>query len=196
MTAAYKIQPISDDEYLAGELVSPVKHEYISGMVYAMAGAGNQHNIIAGNAFAGLHAQLRGRRCRPFNSDTKIRIRLPTHVRYYYPDLSVVCRQNPSTDAFQDDPVVIVEVLSKSTRRLDMGEKRDAYLTLPSLLVYVLLEQDSAKAMVYRRTDRGFVNQEYSGLDSLIPLPEVESELLLAEVYDGVEFIPEPDEGE
>src|SRR5207253_6291531 len=140
MTAAKKFYLISIEDYLAGELVSPVKHEYLGGVVHAMAGARNTHNIIAGNIFAALHARLRGRRCRPFNSDTKIRVRLPTHVRFYYPDASVVCHSNAQNDSFQDEPVVIFEVLSKATRRIDGGEKKDAYLTIPSLSAYVLLE--------------------------------------------------------
>lgn len=188
MTAAEKLLLMSETDYLSGELVSSTKHEYLGGYVYAMARAGNQHNQIAGNTFAALHGR---RPCRPFNSDTKIRIRLPTHVRYYYPDMSVVCRPNPPSDSFQDDPVVIVEVLSNSTRRLDLGEKRDAYLTIPSLQVYMLVEQESPLAIVYRRTEQGFVQEQYRDSET-IPLPEIEAELPLAEVYDGVDFIPEP----
>src|SRR5262245_45890855 len=119
MTAAKKLDLISVDDYLAGELVSPIKHEYLGGFVYAMAGARNAHNIITGNTLAALHVRLRGRPCQPFNSDTKIRVRLPTQVRFYYPDVSVVCRPNPQDESFQDEPAVIVEVLSRKTRRLD-----------------------------------------------------------------------------
>ena len=92
MTAAEKLNLVSAEDYLAGELISQVKHEYLGGMVYAMAGATNAHNIIASNILGSLHAKLRGTRCRVFNPDTKIRIRLPTHWRFYYPDASVVCR--------------------------------------------------------------------------------------------------------
>lgn len=191
MTAAQKLALVSESDYLSGELVSSVKHEYLGGYLHAMAGAGNQHNRIATNVTVALGSRLRGRKCRPFNSNTKIRVRLPTHVRYYYPDMSVVCRPNPPADSFQDDPVVIVEVLSNSTRRLDLGEKRDAYLTIPSLQVYILVEQESALAIVYRRTEQGFVQEQYDGTET-IPLTEIETELPLAEVYEGVEFVPEP----
>ena len=78
------------------------------------------------------------------------------HVRFYYPDAMVVCQSNPMTDAFQDQPVVIVEVLSEGTRRLDVGEKQDAYLTIPSLTHYILLEQDSPTAVVYQRVGERF----------------------------------------
>src|SRR5438045_1676410 len=115
MTAAKKLNLISVEDYLAGELVSPVKHEYLGGVVYAMAGARNVHNDIATNAIVALGSRLRGKKCRAFNSDAKVRIQLPRQVRFYYPDAGVVCRPNPGGDSHHDEPVVIVEVLSRST---------------------------------------------------------------------------------
>jgi Uma2 family endonuclease len=194
MSAARKLNLISVTDYLAGELVSPVKHEYLGGVVYAMAGARILHTLIAGNIFGSLHARLRGRRCRPFSSDMKIRIRLPTHVRFYYPDVSVICRSNPQNDSFQDEPAAIFEVLSRKTRRIDEGEKKDAYLTISSLSVYVLVEQETATAVVFRRTEQGFVREVYEGLEAVVPLGEIETVLPLAEVYDGAELRPEPEE--
>jgi Uma2 family endonuclease len=194
MTAALKLNLASVEDYLAGELVSPIKHEYLAGVVYAMAGARNTHNIIAGNIFASLHARLRGKPCRPFNSDTKIRIRQAGQVRFYYPDTSVVCRPNSGDDSFQDEPDVLFEVLSKKTRRIDTGEKKDAYLSIPSLKVYVLAEQESAALVVFRRTQGGFVREVYQGMDAVLPLPEVGVELPLLEIYEGVEFAPEASE--
>jgi Uma2 family endonuclease len=194
MSAVKKLDLISVEDYLAGEPVSPIKHEYLGGVVYAMAGARNAHNIIATSTLGSLHGRLRGKRCRPFNSDTKIRVRLPFHVRFYYPDASVIRRPNPQGDSFQDEPAVILEVISRKTRRIDQGEKKDAYQTIPSLCVYVLLEQEYPAATVFRRTEQGFVREVYEGLDAVIPLAEIETELPLAEVYDGVEFTPEEDE--
>ena len=191
MTAGEKLDLISVEDYLAGELVSPVKHEYLGGIVYAMAGARNLHNVIKGNVFGSLFARLRGRRCRPFDSDTKVRVRLPLQVRFYYPEASVVCRENPRDDSYQDDPAVIVEVLSRATRRIDEGEKKDAYLTIPSLSVYLLIEQDSSTVVAYRRTEQGFVSEKYTRLNDTIPLTEIDVELPLAEIYEGVEFVPE-----
>src|SRR5260370_33254291 len=114
-----------------------------------MAGARNAHNTIGGNVFGSLHFRLRGKRCRPFNSDTKVRVHLPNHVRFYYPDTQVSCRPNPATDSFQDEPAVLVEVLSRSTRRIDEGEKKDAYLAIPSLAVYLLVDQDHPAGVAY-----------------------------------------------
>src|SRR5437764_606670 len=118
MSAAKKWELMAVEDYLAGELISPRKYEYVGGVVYAMAGGRNLHNLIASNVLGTLYARLRGHRCRPYNSDTKIRIHLPTHLRFYYPDTSVICRPNPPTDSYQDEPAIIVEVLSRKTRRI------------------------------------------------------------------------------
>jgi len=194
MSTASKLNLISVADYLAGEERSPIKHEYLGGGVYPMAGGRNAHNLIASNILGALYARLRGCPCRPFNSDTKIRIRLPTQVRFYYPDVSVVCRPNPQSDAFQDEPAVVVEVLSRRTRRLDEGEKKDAYLTIPSLSVYVLVEQETAAVVALRRTDSGFVREVHEGLGAVLPLGAIGIDLPLAEIYEAVEFAPEPEE--
>jgi Uma2 family endonuclease len=196
MSTAKRLNLVSVQDYLAGELTSPIKHEYVGGVVYAMAGARNAHNLIATNILGSLHARLRGRPCRPYNSDTKVRIRLPTQVRFYYPNVSVICRPNPQTDSFQDEPAVLFEVLSRRTRRIDEGEKRDAYLTIPSLAVYVLVEQETAAVVAFRRTEGGFVREVYEGLDAVLPLGEIGIDLPLAEIYETVEFAPEPAEDE
>jgi len=195
MNSVPELSLISVDDYLAGELVSPVKHEYLGGVVYAMAGARNAHNLVASSVLGSLHARLRGRRCRPYNSDTKIRIRLPFHVRFYDPDVSVICRPKPQTDSFQDEPAVIVEVVSRETRRTDEGEKKEAYLTIPSLGAYLLVEQGSPAVVVHRRTEQGFVREVFVGLETVIPLGEIETELPLEEIYDGIQFPPEPEGG-
>ena len=192
MSAAEKLHYVSVEEYLAGELVSTVKHEYVGGVVYAMAGARNLHNLIASNVLGSLHPRLRGGPCRPYTSDTKIRVRLASHTRFYYPDTSVICRPNPPSESFQDEPAVIVEVLSRKTKRIDEGEKKDAYLAIPSLTAYLLVEQETAVVVVYRRGEQGFEREAYTKLDDIIPLAEIDTELPLAEIYDGVEFIPEP----
>jgi Uma2 family endonuclease len=189
MTAVKQPDFITIEDYLAGEETSDVKHEYLGGTVHAMAGATNQHNTIAGNAFAYLHGQLRGKTCRPFYSDTKVRIEFPDHTRLYYPDAMVVCDSRSATEHFQDRPVVIIEVLSDSTRRTDLGEKRDACLTISSLKVLLLVEPESPTVIGYRRKpEGGFAAEQYSGLDAVIPLQEIEASLPLADLYERVEL--------
>jgi Uma2 family endonuclease len=186
MSTASRLRPVPVDEYLDGETRSERKHEFIDGIVYAMVGASNSHNTIATNVTGLLHSQLRGKTCRVFNADAKVRVRLPSGTRFYYPDASVVCQPNRPEDTFNDAPVVIIEVLSESTRRTDEHEKREAYAAIDSLLVYVLLEQDSAAAVVYRRGDAGFTREVFVGPDAVIPLTEVDCELRLADVYANV----------
>jgi Uma2 family endonuclease len=177
----------SPADYLAAELQSSVKHEYLGGMVYAMSGASNRHNRIATNITAALLFRLRGRRCQAFNSDAKVRIQLPTHTLFYYPDAMVVCQPNPEADSFQDAPTAIVEVLSSRTRRTDEGEKRQAYLTIPSLRLYLLVEQDSAEVVVLRRAEQGFLREVHQGLTAVIAMPELDCELPLEEIYERVD---------
>jgi Uma2 family endonuclease len=188
MTAAKQIELVSVDDYLAGELVSDIKHEYSAGYVYAMAGARTGHNRVAGNFFAAMHSRLRDGPCEPFTSDMKVRVPFPTHTRFYYPDGMVVCEPNPPDSTYQDRPVVIAEVISEATRRIDEGEKREAYLTIPTLMTYLLIETDRARVVVHRRTDSGFVAEAYEGTEAVIPLPAIDTELPLAELYERVEF--------
>ena len=177
---------VSEEEYLAAEAQADAKREYVGGVTYAMAGGSVAHNLIASNVLVSLGAQLRGKPCFAFNSDMKIRIRGRSATRYYYPDVSIVCRSNPRAQAFQDEPTIVVEVQSDATRRTDEDEKRQAYCGIPSLSVYVLLEQDTRAAVVYRRRVDGFDREVYEAPDAIIPLPEVEATLSFAEVYDGV----------
>ncbi|QDV74892.1 Uma2 family endonuclease [Botrimarina mediterranea] len=195
-TGALRFDTISVEDYLAGEEVAEVRHEYVDGRVYAMAGGTVSHALVQANALASLHTGLRGKKCRPFGSDMKVRVITPGRPHFYYPDVSVVCDSNANSDVFQDRPVVIVEVLSHSTRRIDDGEKREAYFSVPTLLVYLLAEQDKAAVKVYRRTEAGFSIEAYAGLEAVIDLPEIDAQLPLAELYQGVDFTPEPGDPE
>lgn len=189
MTALRQPGSVTVSDYLAGEEISDIKHEYLGGTVHAMAGATIRHNNIALNSLAALHGNLRGKSCQPFNSDTKVRIEFPDHTRFYYPDAMVVCQSNPDSDHFQTQPVVIIEVLSDSTRRADLGEKRDAYLTIPSLKVLLFVEPEAPAVTLHRRLpEGGFTIERHSGLEAIIPLPEIEASLSLTDLYERVEF--------
>lgn len=182
-------EAISIEDYLEGELISEIKHEYVAGAVYAMAGAKNRHNILGSNCLGALFVGLRGKPCRPFNSDTKVRIDLPDGTRFYYPDVSVICEGNDDDESFQERPVVLIEVLSKSTRRIDLGEKCQTYLTLPSLKVLLFVEMDFPAVRCYRRKSDGAFSQELSeGLDAVINLPEIGTALALTDIYEDVSF--------
>ena len=125
MNAAEKLTAISIHDYLQGELSSEVRHEFVDGMVYAMVGGKLSHSRLITRVTTALGRQLDGTSCEPLGSDFKIRIEQKKRVYFYYPDVSVFCglHQKAGTDLFRDDPVVVVEVLSDSTRRTDEGEK-------------------------------------------------------------------------
>lgn len=177
------------NDYLAGEEISETKHEYIGGTVHAVAGATNQHNSIATSALLALGSQLRRKSCQSFNSDTKVRIEFPDHTRFYYPDAMVVSQTNPATDQFQNQPVVIIEILSDSTRRADLGEKRDAYLTISSLKALLFVEPDFPAVTLHRRMpEGGFASECHTGIEAVIALPEIEATLALSDLYERVEF--------
>ncbi|MCS7468249.1 Uma2 family endonuclease [Stieleria sp. ICT_E10.1] len=197
MSTARKHEFISVRDYLTDEELSDQRHEYVAGIVYAQAGGTNRHNAIATNATVALANRLRGTACRAFNSNTKVRIRNATGTRFYYPDAMVVCRSTPPGDSHQDEPVLIVEVISETTRRIDEGEKREVYLETPSLAGYVLVEQSSPLAVVYQRGrqvggDQGFQRSIASGLDGVIQIDEMPLGLTLREFYEDVE-LGEPD---
>jgi Uma2 family endonuclease len=177
---------LSVEDYLAGEEHADQRHEYLAGVVYAMAGGTFDHSAIATNLLGLLHAQLRGHCCRPLNSDMKLRIRLADQTRFYYPDAQVVCRPNPPGDHFQDEPIIVFEVVSESTRRIDEQEKRGAYLAIPTLNAYVLIEQDRPAATVWRRTGQGFVREDYAGAEAVILFDEVAARITLGELREGL----------
>ncbi len=182
--AAFQLMSVED--YLEWEETQNERHEYVGGMVYAMAGGTIDHAAVAANTLVAIGARLRGKPSRPFGSDLKVRIEYPTHTRFFYPDVTVICEMGPGQARYHDRPAVIVEVASESRRRTDELEKKDAYASIPSLHAYIQMEQDAAAAVVWRRGDAGFVREIYAGLDAVIPLVEIGAELPLAEAYEGV----------
>jgi Uma2 family endonuclease len=171
MSAAGRLEPLDWEAYLEGEERAERKHEYQFGDLYAMAEAPRQHQRIVGNIYHALRRQLDGSPCEPFSSEMKVRIRAAEGFCFYYPDVAVECGAHDAHSAFTDDPVVIVEVLSASTRRIDEREKKAAYLTIPSLAAYA---EPSAG----------------------VALPEIGATLPLEEVYAKVEWEKEQAEEE
>lgn len=123
MSSAEKPDFVDVASCLEGERSAETKHEYVDGWIRAMSGASNRHNRIATNALSVLGDRLKGKPCQAFNSDTKVKIRRGMATWFYYPDALVVCDENPQDDHFQPSPVLVVEVLSKSTRAIDLDEK-------------------------------------------------------------------------
>src|SRR5699024_8993580 len=125
LTKIAQTELVSIDDYLSGELKSDIKHEYLGGYVYAMAGAKNVHNRITMAALDTMHTQLRGKPFEPVNSDDNMRLEMPKHTRFYYHDAMVICESNTDNDSFQEKPAATIEVISEATRRIDESEKLD-----------------------------------------------------------------------
>lgn len=172
---------LSEEAYLQSELLSEVKREYIDGAVYAMSGASKNHQRITANVLSGFLTHLMNSPCEPFASDIKVKV----GSKFFYPDVMVVCKDDSVNEYYTESPKIIVEVLSKSTRRMDETAKKFAYQTLPSLQEYVLIEQDFVDVEVCRRSE-GWVSQHYFLGDS-VSFDSVGVTLSVADIYQRVE---------
>ena len=181
MATAAQVSIISEEDYLEGEKTSDIKYEYIDGYVYAMAGASNNHNLITGNVFLALANHLKKKPCRPYVSDMKVKI----GSKYFYPDVLVDCSQLTGDSYYTEQPTILVEVLSKSTRRTDETIKRMAYMQIPSLQEYVLIEQDIVDVEVIRRAT-GWLSEHYFLGDELT-LSSINLTLSVEDIYDRVQ---------
>jgi Uma2 family endonuclease len=152
--SAFSPRLIHPEDYLTGEQHSFIKHEYINGAVYAMAGASEAHNLLAGNIFFHLFGHLRGSPCKVFMSDMKVQIKTASTECFYYPDVVVSCDATDNHEYYKIKPLVIVEVLSESTSRTDRGEKFYNYQQLDSLQEYLLVEQNRRQIEVYARANQ------------------------------------------
>lgn len=184
MALAEKLK-IGIDDYLQGELVSEVKHEYINGEVYAMSGAKRSHNIISMNLSGLLFGHLRSTPCRVFNSDMKVRVQAADDDCFFYPDLHVTCAASDNADQFNSQPKLIIEVLSDATERYDRAEKFHHYRKLTSLEEYVLIVQDLPRVECYRRAQ--FWDLQLYQRDD-VWLESIGLKLPLADIYEGVVF--------
>jgi Uma2 family endonuclease len=174
---------ISIEDYLQGELVSDIKYEYVNGEVYAMAGAKRAHNIISMNLSGLLHQHLRGTPCQAYGSDMKVGILTATDDYFYYPDLQVSCEKN-ANPLYNQQPKLIIEILSDSTERIDRAEKFRDYRKLASLEEYVLVAQDTPRVEIYRRAE----NWElvlFTQADTFY-LNSIDLSLKVPEVYENV----------
>lgn len=147
---------ISVEDYLDGELIAETKHELIDGAVYAMVGTSGNHDRIAGNVYSEFRSHLKNLPCEPFGSDVKVRV----GSNFFYPDVIVDCHFDESQPYYTETPIIIVEVLSKTTRRNDKTVKLANYLKLPTLQEYVMIEQDYVEVEVLRRSE-GWVSKHY-----------------------------------
>lgn len=178
---------LSIDEYLELEDGSSIKHEYVGGMVYALAGGSAHHNRIAINIVRKLADAADDTSCQVFMSDMKLVVENVA----YYPDVMVVCvppeTENPT---LQRAPCLLIEVLSPSTRRTDQGEKLMVYQTIPTLRAYLIVDQDFHRVERHYRGEDGVWHRADVVGDGSIPIPCPETELPLASIYRGLRAPP------
>jgi Uma2 family endonuclease len=176
---------VSVADYLAGEPISEFRHEYIGGEIHAMAGASEEHNAISLNLATALQSHLKGRRCRAFIHDMKVRLQIAGDDVFYYPDVMVACDPRDTDRYFKRFPTVIVEVLSPETERTDRREKFLSYQQIETLEEYVLVAQDKSEVTVFRRANQWRPEIVRQASDSL-NLSSLEFSLALVDLYDGV----------
>lgn len=176
-------QKLTVEEYLAYEQADGIKYEYIDGEIYAMSGGTGTHSTIAANCIGELRAGLRKGNCRVLTSDMKVKI---TDIKYVYPDFTVVCGEPTFSDEKETmlvNPTFVAEVMSPSSVDYDSGTKANFYRSLPSVQIYLLLDQERPFAQVFTRHEAGWLLREYEGLDTVITIEEIACVLEMREVY-------------
>ena len=181
---------ISEEEYVQGEKISPIKHEWFDGEVFAMAGGTPEHSTITVNLAGVLGAQLRGRDVKIYNG--QLRVKVAATGLLTYPDISVVCppeRFDPNDPNSLLNPKILIEVLSPSTENYDRTVKFDNFKQIESLTDYLLISADCVRVEQYKRAENGTWNlQTFTLRSETVILESADVELPLEEIYERLEL--------
>lgn len=175
------------EEYLAFEVESPVKHEYVAGELFAMSGVTTRHNLINLNLAQLFRATARARGCRVFMAEVMLRA---ANDRFYYPDVVVACGSAGDVERIVDQPTIVVEVTSPGTRATDRREKLEAYRRISSLKAYVIVEQRRRQLLLYARMANGEWSREEILGSGEIVIAGLGLRLTLDEIYEDVPLPP------
>ncbi len=177
---------ISPEDYLAAEEISPIRHEYRAGEVFAMTGGTRNHHTLTGNLFFRVRSHLRGSSCRAFIGGMKTRVEASNS--FYYPSVVVTCddRDRRPQSTYIDYPCLIIEVLSPGTERFDRTVKFSDYKTIPSLMEYVLVSTDRQQVQVFQRDDNG--EWALSPDTDPIALASVGCDVAIADIYEDTDI--------
>ena len=189
MSLPARLINISAEEYLASEAKHNLRHELVGGEMFAMAGASEAHNVIAGNLFAALRQHLRGTGCRAYIADMKARIEQTDD--FYYPDVMATCEKFEAKSVFKTNPFLLIEVLSPSTISIDRREKLAAYRQIQALREYLVVYQDRKRIELHRKnSDSKWLTVILSESDSVVLESTPNSPLILTmnEIYEDVDF--------
>jgi Uma2 family endonuclease len=177
------------ETYLSIERESPIKHEFLDGEIFAMAGGTPEHAALGAAVLGELRVQLKGRPCRVFTSD--LRVKVPTTGLTTYPDATVICgeiQRDPSASDVVVNPTLVVEVTSDSTETYDRGEKFEHFQAIPSLTEYVLVSHRERLIEVYRRSSDGTWSRSEARTGSRAQLASIGCVLEVDAVYEGIEL--------
>ena len=184
--ATQPVVRLTEQDYLALERAAEYKSEFVDGEMYAMSGSSYRHSDLAGAINAEFRLQLKGRKCRVFNSD--VRVRSAMGSSYFYPDLSIVCSNIQSYENSNDiltNPIVIVEVLSPSTSDYDHGKKFAHYREIPTLQDYLLVHTEDILIEQFTRQPNGnWLLSEHRGMDDELDIASVNCRLTLRSIYE------------
>lgn len=181
---ARRQETISPREYFEIEEHSPVRHEYVEGFLYALAGVSNRHDRIVVNVILALGPQSRATHCQIHTGEMMVRV---SESRYYYPDVHVTCQPEDDGSRMVTSPCVIVEVLSPSTAGTDRREKLFAYQQIKSLRAYLVIHADDKTVENHWLDDKIWRHDTVEG-DASIYIPCLDFNLPLTEIYDGLTF--------
>ena len=187
---AYQKSVYTIAEYLEMEKAADVKHEFYQGEIFAMAGAGARHNVIASNLMGELYINLKGKPCRPFGSD--LRVHIPENMLFTYPDISIICGDITSSKEDEDTailPIVLIEILSPSTKDYDRGGKFKLYRDIPSLKEYILIDSDAINIEAFRLNAGGHWElEEYKTLAETLSIKAVDVGISIEDIYNGTKL--------
>ena len=185
MPAVPKLDYLTPEEYLAIERHAEYKSEYVDGVMYAMAGGSPRHNLVSGSIHTLINVHLWESPCKVFNSEMKVRV--PSSRKYHYPDVTIVCEKPEYADDEKDvllNPLLIVEVLSKSTQGYDKGKKFLYYQEIDSFREYLLVAQDQPVVQHYvRQPDGSWIYKKIEGMEQGVQLATINFQLKLKDIY-------------
>jgi Uma2 family endonuclease len=180
---------LTPEEYLAIERAAEFRSEYYDGEMFAMAGTSERHSMITGALYASLRGQMRGKHCRAYSSE--MRVRVGNGRLYTYPDISAVCGERKFADNEFDvllNPNFIAEVLSPSTEAYDRGRKFEQYRTIESLSQYLLIAQDRVHLDLYTKSTDGWNLKSYDSLTDQVELQSIGCTVAIADLYEEIDL--------
>ncbi len=190
---AYQKKFYTPQEYLELEKDSREKHEYFKGEIFAMAGASPIHNVIFKNTFGQLFIALKGKACQPYGSD--LRLHIPKNTLYTYPDISIICGDiitSTEDEQAATHPIILIEILSPSTKNYDRGGKFMLYRAISSLKEYILIDTETIHVERFSINSNGLWElQEYDSPDKNLEMTALGIQLLVSDLYNGCSF-PQP----